>query len=610
MRCEDSPQCLDTGLLAGFVQRHTHTHVVDQAQVEARGLGSRQYGADRLRGDDTDGIEEMLLLDLVPKPLQALHQDRGQPVHAPGDLFQALWAVIDGIHAGDVGQQHLRGADVAGGLLAADVLLASLHGQAQGRLAEAVDGHADQAARHVTLERIAGCKESCMGAAETQRHTEALGAAQHHVGAKFARRGQQGQGQQVGSHSHQGTGCMSALHQGAMVGDVAGAGRVMQQQAEVAVQAFALKLGLFTDHHLDTQGLGTGAQHVEGLRVAMARNEKRRGLVLGQALAEGHGFGGGRGFVEQGCVGDFHAGQVADQGLEIQQRFQAPLGNFRLVRRVGGVPGRVLQQVAQDRRRRVAREIALADVVAKQLVLRGNGLDRGQGLGLALPLGQFEHAGALDALGDDAVDQGLERVVAGQRQHGVDIALARADVAGDELVVSAQRDLCCGHVGGLGSGVFGQETVVTVLVHQAVEITHVGHANTEEPARLHGRGIDQFRVVGQVFVDRDHFAGQRHADIAGGLDRLQHRDFITLTVLAQLRQLHEHHIAQCFLGKRGDAHGQLAALFQAQPFVFRGKTQSAHGSSSCYQVGPGAGLIEQEQGWCQLLFIVIFQLLK
>ncbi|MCY1419974.1 hypothetical protein D9M71_355800 [compost metagenome] len=344
--------------------------------------------------------------------------------------------------------------------------------------------------------------------------------------------------------------------------------------------------------------------------MAVDGREEGRRLVLRQALAEGHGFGGGGGLVEQGGVGDLHAGQVADQGLEVQQGFQAALGDFRLVGGIGGVPGRVFQQVAQDRAGGVAGVVALADVVLEQLVLRGDGLDRGEGFGLALAGRQVEHAGALDALGDDAGHQRVQGVMAGQRQHGGDVRVTRADMAGDELVVSAQRDLCCGHVGGLGSGVVGQETVVTVLVHQAVEIARVGHANAEEPAGLHGRGIDQFRVVGQVFVDRDHFAGQRHADIAGGLDRLQHRDFITLTVLAQLRQLHEHHIAQCFLGKRGDAHGQLAALFQAQPFVFRGKTQSAHGSSSCYQVGPGAGLIEQEQGWCQLLFIVIFQLLK
>jgi hypothetical protein len=97
--------------------------------------------------------------------------------------------------------------------------------------------------------------------------------------------------------------------------------------------------------------------------------KKVAALVLAQALAEGHGFGGGGGFVEQRGVGDRQAGEVADQGLEVQQRFETALGNFRLVRGVGGVPGRVFQQVAQDRRRRVGVVVALADVGLEQLVL-------------------------------------------------------------------------------------------------------------------------------------------------------------------------------------------------------------------------------------------------
>jgi hypothetical protein len=66
-------------------------------------------------------------------------------------------------------------------------------------------------------------------ATEAQRHAEALGAADGHVGAELARRGQQGQGQQVGGHGHQGVG--SAGH-GAVVEHVTVAGRVLQQGAE------------------------------------------------------------------------------------------------------------------------------------------------------------------------------------------------------------------------------------------------------------------------------------------------------------------------------------------------------------------------------------------
>jgi hypothetical protein len=48
--------------------------------------------------------------------------------------------VVDGVHRGDDGEQHLGGADVGGGLLAADVLLAGLQREAVGLAPLGVDG--------------------------------------------------------------------------------------------------------------------------------------------------------------------------------------------------------------------------------------------------------------------------------------------------------------------------------------------------------------------------------------------------------------------------------------------------------------------------------------
>ena len=63
---------------------------------------------------------------------QSFGQDRCQAMNAAGDVRQAFRPVINGVHGGHAGQQGLGGADVAGGLFAADVLLARLQGQAQG----------------------------------------------------------------------------------------------------------------------------------------------------------------------------------------------------------------------------------------------------------------------------------------------------------------------------------------------------------------------------------------------------------------------------------------------------------------------------------------------
>jgi hypothetical protein len=70
----------------------------------------------------------------------------GVTVHALGDRHQAVRAVIRGVHRGDDGQQHLRGADVGRRLLTADVLLTGLQRQAVGRLPSASTGDPDQAA--------------------------------------------------------------------------------------------------------------------------------------------------------------------------------------------------------------------------------------------------------------------------------------------------------------------------------------------------------------------------------------------------------------------------------------------------------------------------------
>ncbi|MCY1215383.1 hypothetical protein D9M72_272260 [compost metagenome] len=446
---EQRPELLDVSLGGGFVQRQAEADGIHLAQVEALGAGQAVQLGGAGTGGQGQGVEEVFLLHGHAQLAQALGEDRGQLVHAPGDAGQALRAVVHGVHAGDVGQQHLGGADVAGGLFAADVLLAGLHGQAQGRLAVAIDGDADQAARHVALERVAGGEVGRVRATEAQRHAEALGAAEGDVGTELAGRGQQGQGQQVGGHGDQGADGVEALHQLAVVVEVAVAGGVLQQGAEVG--AGVAELTLVADHHLDAQRLGAGAQHVEGLRVAVLRGEEGvAGLVLAQALAEGHGLGGGSAFVEQGGVGDRQAGEVADQGLEVQQRFQAALGDFRLVGGIGGVPGRVFQQVAQDRAGGVAGVVALADVVLEQLVLRGDGLDRGEGFGLALAGRQVEHAGALDAVGHHAGDHRLQAVEAEQVQHGVGVDPTRTDVARDELVARVQGELGEAHGGSSG----------------------------------------------------------------------------------------------------------------------------------------------------------------
>ena len=62
----------------------------------------------------------------MPQAFQTRGQESRQAVHATSDFTQAIGPVITGVHRRHVGQQCLRRANVAGCLVAPDVLLARL----------------------------------------------------------------------------------------------------------------------------------------------------------------------------------------------------------------------------------------------------------------------------------------------------------------------------------------------------------------------------------------------------------------------------------------------------------------------------------------------------
>ena len=89
-------------------------------------------------------------------------------------------------------------------------------------------------------------------------------------------------------------------------------------------------------------------------------------------MKHGHGFGCGRRFVEQGGVGRFHARQVANHGLEVQQAFEPALRDFGLVRRIRRVPAWIFKHIAQNDAGRHAVAVAYSDIGPEQAVLGGD----------------------------------------------------------------------------------------------------------------------------------------------------------------------------------------------------------------------------------------------
>ena len=377
-------------------------------------------------------VEELFSDQADPGHLQAGGQDGSQALDAGGDGLQALLAVIDGEHAGHVGEQHLRGADVGVGLFAADVLFARLQRHAVGGLAAGVLGNADDAAGHGAHIGFAGGEEGGVRAAEAHRDAEALAGAEGDVGAHGARRLEQHQGHQVGGDGDAGAPGLEAGDEVGQVAHFAVVARVLQQGAEEFLILDAVDR---SNDQIEAEVAGAGLHHVDGLREAIGINQEAVGLGLGHAARHGHGFGGGRGFVEQRGVGDFQAGQVDDHLLEIHQRFQSALGDFGLVGRIGGVPARVFHDIAQDDLGRQGVVVAHADAGLGDDVLAGDGLEVGQGLVFAARRRQRQVGRQADGGGNGLVDQLVEAGSTDVGQHLAHFGGAGADVAANELVV-------------------------------------------------------------------------------------------------------------------------------------------------------------------------------
>jgi hypothetical protein len=182
--------------------------------------------------------------------------------------------------------------------------------------------------------------------------------------------------------------------------DTGGAG-VLQQDAkglaEVGVARHLLNA------KLDAQGRGPGPQDVQGGRKAVSVGEEDvPGVPRGDPPGQGHRLGGGTGLIEQGGVRHRERGEVGHHRLVVEQGLQPALGDLRLVRGIGRVPGGALQDVAADHRGRDRVEEALADHRGANHVAIGQAAQ----LDDRLHLGERRRKAA-QALGSGGPGQGL-----------------------------------------------------------------------------------------------------------------------------------------------------------------------------------------------------------
>ena len=288
---------------------------------------------------------------------------------------------------------------------------------------------------------VAGGEEGSVRSAVTERHPEALGAADYDVGPEFAGWFEQREGQQVGGDDERAAGGVHAGGEITVVLDATIRRGILHEGAEER----GVERGVtpWSGDDVESERLGARAEEGDGLRMDVVRHEKL-GAGAFDPMGHGHGFGRGGGFVEERGVRNFHTGQVGDHGLEIEESFETSLGEFGLIRRVGGIPTWILEDVAQDDRRGVAVVVAHAEVGGLRFVLRGEGADFGQG-GVLVERGrQVERFAAADDFRDGGVDERVEGGAADGLEHARDLRVVGSDMTTDK------RGMLCG--GGAHTG--------------------------------------------------------------------------------------------------------------------------------------------------------------
>ena len=389
-----------------------------------------------------DGVEELLVLELESGLAQPSGQSDRLPVHHAGDLPQAARPVVDRVHRGHHGQQHLRRADVGGGLLPADVLLTGLERQPVGGVVLGVDRQPDQAAGQVALEPGLDRHEGGVGPAVPQRDAEPLRRADDDVRSPMARRLQQCQGEEVRRHGDHGAPLVRLFGEHGEVPHGTGAPRILLDQSEEL--AVGQPCPEVADLDQDPERLETGLEYRDGLRQAVGVHDDTVRLDRGATPHEGHGLGHGGALVEQRGVRRIEPGEVGHHGLEIQECFEAALADLGLVRGVGGVPGGALEHVPLDHARCDRAVVAQAHHRLGEHVARCELTQFVRHLSLGGRRREPELPEAPHRVRDGCVDECVQGLVAENLEHRRLLVVRRPDMTTDELVVV----LGCAGLGG------------------------------------------------------------------------------------------------------------------------------------------------------------------
>ena len=194
-----------------------------------------------------------------------------------------------------------------------------------------------------------------------------------------------------------------------VVDDRPGGVRILKHDGEEPLP-IEFKRRLVADDHLDPERFRARPHHRDRLRMtALGNKDRPRLVVLVHRVRHVHRLGGGGRLVQERGIRDVERREIGDHLLEIDQRLHAPLGNLRLIGRVGRVPAGIFEDVPLDDRRHDAIAVSLANVAFENAVLRCHGAQLEQRLMFSEARREIQRRGRAQLRRGGGIDQGIQR---------------------------------------------------------------------------------------------------------------------------------------------------------------------------------------------------------
>ena len=334
-----------------------------------------------------------------------------------GNFGQAFRSVPHAVEAAHHRQENLGSADVAGGFVATNVLLAGLHRQTQRRTPFGITGDPDDATGHAPNVIGLGCQEARVRAAKAHRDTKALSRSNCDFKPHLSGAAHEGQEQRINCRDGNRPRRPGRVGHHRMILQLAvGVGHLHEAAKNVIAELKGLGAH---DAHFNAHWRRTAQDHRDGLGMGVSVQQEDIAFAPGNIPRHGHGFGGGGWFIQQRCSRERQTTQISNHGLPSQQHFHATLGDLGLIGRVLGVPTWVAEDGALDDRGDQAIVVSRTNRTFEHTIFGHHRPQRGRRLRLRSRRTETQRIIVPNGIGDGFKQQVAHRRNTERRKHGL-----------------------------------------------------------------------------------------------------------------------------------------------------------------------------------------------